>query len=428
MPTSGKQKGTLPLLPTEILWKILSDACLEVADFLHLSCVNKRLSQVVRQKLYEEIVLNSDQPMAVEQLLTSLSANTHLLRLIHHLKLRSLPGRKWVAIPERINLALKQILRLRLPALESLAWEMSKIDINVYELDPMLPVRSVHVNRASVEQSVALMLLPNIQCIHIDHISDTVQQCVPSYHVGKGSKFSTAKNIRIDGGFTPHIALSPFMNWPWELQFFHGSVTIDDNLSPTSFDRYLEPARDTLIDLSVVVHTDEFTSVDGTFIYFDTFKCLKHLNSTASLLFGSSWASPTAERAGLYRRLPTTLESLTVFFDNLSKAVGTGREEVYTGTETPPDYVWIMELTNLPNFKYLRIKESLLSGYHSPNFESFQWVPHHIILDCFGRNSIEFEASLRSYKQYAVAVAARMTRIRTRREAARALTRTATTQ
>jgi hypothetical protein len=107
----------------------------------------------------------------------------------------------------------------------------------------------------------------------------------------------------------------------------------------------------------------------------------------------------------------------------LTAAIAKGREDEYLGSETPPDYLWITELTNLTNFKYLRIKEDLSSQDDSPDFESFQWKPHHIILDLFASRAIKFEASLRSYKKHELAMHAIMARMRARREA-HALART----
>jgi hypothetical protein len=326
MSTSKEQEGLFPFLPTEILSQILSDVCFEPTDSYHQSLVNKKFSQTVQQKLYQRISLTSSQLKAWELLLRTLRGNALLLPLVHHLGLESAPNREWAAIPESIGMALKEILGLRLPALESLTWKPSQINMSVYEIDPMLPVRYVHVSRVSLEQAATLMLLPYIEKIHIGYINDAVTlrnsvqaPSASSSLVGRGARFSPVKDIRINSGWNPHAILSPFVNWPRELKSFHVSIVVVGGLSPISVDRCLEPVKESLEVLSVKAITDDYTVVDGTFIYFEKFKYLKTLNTSASLLFGGSWSSPSAERAGLYRRLPATLETLTVGYTAMAR-------------------------------------------------------------------------------------------------------------
>lgn len=319
MSAGGGQKCLFPFLPNEVLSQILLDTCLEAADLFRLSLVNKRFSQAVQQKLYGRIDLTLKQPTVLEQLLWSLRENAQLSRLVHQLRLKPPLGFRLVYMPDRINLAFEQILRLHLPALESLHCEIDEININVYEVNPILPVQRIRMSRTSLEQATMLMLLPNIERISIGYIHDTVgirfsrvAPSVSSSLAGRGSRFSTAKHIRIQTGFDPHAALSPFVDWPIELKSFHGSLTVVGHLSPSSVGLYLEPAQDTLVDLYMGADTDDYTAVDGTFIYFEKFKCLARLSTTASLLFGYGWDRNTPERDGLYRRLPATLHTLEV--------------------------------------------------------------------------------------------------------------------
>lgn len=430
MSSSKEHQGPFALLPVEILSQIFSDACLERIDSYHHSRVNKKFSQIVQPNLYAYISLYSDQPQAWEQLYRSLRSNTQLLPLVHHLELRLPPGhnhrRGWDVTPATITMALRDILGLHLPTLESFTSFSEKLNLCVYRADPMLSVRDVYLQDASLEEAATLMLLPCVQSIHIEDLNDVniyrdPPSPISSLLVGRGSKFSTIKDITIEGGWYPHTSCSPFMSWPRELRSFQSHLNIIGLLSPTAVDHFFEPVRETLAILTIGARADEYTDVDGTFIYFDKFRCLRDLETSASLLFGSSWNRPNAERAGLYRRLPTTLEFFEVgllfmttlfqmlmiqqiFFDNLTPAIRTGREDEYLGSETPPDYIWITELTNLPKLKSLSIKEDIWSQDDSPNYQSFRWEPHHIIRDPFASRAIRFGASLRSYKQHAVAM------------------------
>jgi hypothetical protein len=320
MSTSKQQEGVFPDLPIEILSQILSDACMEPTDSYHQSLVNRKFSQIVQQKLYGHISLTSGQPKAWEQLLGSLRGNAQLRPLVHHLRLESPSSIRWTpSVPKSVDMALREILGLHLPSLESLTLKPDKINLSIYEIDPMSPVRYVEVHYLSLEQAATLMLLPCVEKIHIACITNTVERLFSAHApsassplVRTVSRFSTVRDIRIDVGFEPHTLLSPFVTWPRKLKSFHGSMIVVGGLSPISVDRYLVPVRETLEVLSMEANTDEYTVVDGTFIAFEKFKYLKDLNTTASLLFGRSWNVPSAERAGLYRRLPTTLESLTV--------------------------------------------------------------------------------------------------------------------
>jgi hypothetical protein len=319
MSLNRKQEGAISFMPTEIISQILSDDCLEAADLCRLSVTNKRLMQALQPILYNHIVLLSDQLMAVERLLRSLNENAHLRALLRHLRLRSTPTCGWVAFPQSINLAFERILGFHLPALESLILEMAKIDINVYKINPTLPVRSIFINHASVEQAVMLLLLPHIEKIHIACIDDTDQlfyalddHSISHFIPPKKSRFSTVRHIRIDQGFGPHTSLSPFIEWPRELQSLHISINTVNGLSPISVDNHLEPVRETLQDLSIVAYTNNVTFDNATFIHFEGFKHLAHLKITSSLLFRSTWNFATIERTGIFRHLAISLETLTV--------------------------------------------------------------------------------------------------------------------
>ncbi|KAH8797358.1 hypothetical protein F5884DRAFT_905976 [Xylogone sp. PMI_703] len=410
MPASKEQASILLLLPNEVLSQIMRDSCLEAGDLFRLSLVNKRLSKATRKGLYENINLCIDSPMAVKRLLETIRGNADFLPLIHHLELKYTPGKEWGKASAEINQAFKQILGLNLPALKSLEWEVDGIVINLYEVNPVLPVRSIYVKRASFEEATMLLLLPKIEKIGIGYIHDSVEylfgrRTVPSFFMERGSRFSTATDIRIETRFDPFDFFSPFVNWPRELQSLDVSIIVIGNLSPKAIDLYLEPVRDSLRDLSIVAITDEYTTItDETFIHFEGFKYLEHLNTSASILFGRNWDRDIAERAGLYRRLPTTLKTFKLFFDNFTVAVRTGREDAYIDGANPPDYLWIMELTNLPNLELVRLEEGTASQDDSPNFISFDWEPHHLISDLFASHNIKLDASLRSYKQHAEAM------------------------
>jgi len=196
---------------------------------------------------------------------------------------------------------------------------MTKIDINVYKINPTLPVRSIFINHASIEQAVMLLLLPHIEKIHIAHIDNTDQlfytigdHSISHFIPPKKSRFSTVRDIRIDQGFGPHTSLSPLIEWPRELRSLRISINTVNGLSPISVDNYLEPVRETLQDLSIVAYTNNVTFDNATSIHFEGFKRLAHLKITSSLLFGSTWNLATIERTGIFRHLPISLETLTV--------------------------------------------------------------------------------------------------------------------
>ncbi|RDW69195.1 hypothetical protein BP6252_08215 [Coleophoma cylindrospora] len=423
MSVSQEQQGSFAYMPTEIIIRIMSDACLQPSDWYCLSLVNKNLSHVAQKELYRQICLSVEQVKAWERLLRSFRGNAKLLSLVQHLRLKSASVHSWTPV-QNINMAVTDILGLHLPALESLLLESVKINRCLFEIDPLLPVRYLRLHQTSLAHATALMLLPNIEKLHIGYIDDTVgptntvtAPSVSSALAERASRFSAVKDIRIDLRFNPYASLSQFVTWPRELRSFHGSIIALGSLSPALVDLYLEPVRETLVELSLEASTDDYTDVDGTFIYFERFKYVKELNTTASLLFGNNWNSHYAQRAGLYHRLPIALETLTIFFDAMTEAITTGREDEYLGKETPTDYLWIIELTNLPNFKYLRVEEDLSTFDNSPNYVSFQWQPHQIILQHFNSHSAQFEASLRSNKQHIEAMAARRTRMLARRAA-----------
>ena len=295
--------------------------------------MSKKLSKSAQHKLYKHISLTAQQPQAWQNLLRSFRGNAQLLPLVRYLEYPlddgwgcALEARK--ATGDRNYLILIEILRLHLPALESLTWMSSvrkpvKMNyMSVYEINPLLPVRYVHVYEVSLEAAVTLMLLPNIEKIHIELIYDIydnsgrLHSAQPnSLLVGRGPGFSTVKDLTIRC-FEPDTLYSPFVNFPRELKHFHGSLLFLGLLSPISVERYLEPVRESLVVLSVVAEADDYTDFDGTFIHFEKFKHLKHLDTSASLLFGIDCTLPLAARAGLYRRLPTTLESLTVGYSH----------------------------------------------------------------------------------------------------------------
>ncbi|MCJ1244778.1 hypothetical protein MMC30_001978 [Trapelia coarctata] len=193
-----------------------------------------------------------------------------------------------------------------------------------------------------------LMLLPNVTEISTQFRPNLKDRESDHLILGRLAGKSPLKSLHlayVDGAEPPELLAVPkalevfcFMDdWNNERQC----------VSPKGIYSLLAPACMTLVDLSLETwwDTSKKTRADGSSINFSRFPSLKYLKTDRLYCFPKDEEDKFGARRGLYRRLPATLEYLSIYFQPGSNSCIPFEYDAHHNVlENEHRYTWILEL------------------------------------------------------------------------------------
>lgn len=309
---------TLLDLPEELICACLSsNGVLGPEDFRVLTLTCRRLYITATPLLYRNVPLH--RPIA-----STIDSMDRFMRTINEIDSRALLVRS-IHITWATNCAVHQSDTLRL--IESLRnlrhLHISPIFLN-FGTDTQLSINCNHPARSSasaprVERLFRrdvgrLFALPCLRHLRIAGANNIIDFGDPLLPYGCAASTSPVRTLELVG--TPTMACGPvfeeLLRWPQHLEKLKCITEICFSRSlPSEIHLTLDSVSSTLVELRLLRFCDPLPDPKAK-MDFTHFKCLKLLHICSQLLFGAHTNPPTTYRLGVYKCLPSTLESLEV--------------------------------------------------------------------------------------------------------------------
>ncbi|KAL8942797.1 MAG: hypothetical protein Q9211_001251 [Gyalolechia sp. 1 TL-2023] len=399
-------------LPDDILYLIyehvvLSGQLHDAQSIISLGLVNRRLSSLTAEHLLRDVKFeirfaNGEFPQKFKRFVCTLEERPALAKFVRYIELRwwtgtSQDGEKESAV-ELANTLLVSLTNLKGLVLTVHRPEYGYRFIPRFlDVNPMTDLTRVEVFDEAMtfedlmERYMRLLRVESITVRRMDRESP-----LPLSRL----EVSGVSTLGLGGVSLTRNQLFAILQLPRSLRKLVCSF-LDEKCSPnaTTIHQALSPAQSSLTDLRLS-GDDNQTPCD-----LRDFTVLKRLAATAPIFFLAS--HPGIERDGVYKLLPTSLDTLELefpfhwwVFNNDDRHDRSDPASLRRASEDPPPwkYEWLRELAYYTHLKTLKVSERIKhrKGFL---FKGFSWLPPPALQDAFDEADLDVEVWLRKDRE-----------------------------